>query len=214
MNDEEAQRFAEIREKLPQAIAEEKARLKLGKQTSGWMKVDEHTSRRATMYKDTLTIETKRHKGGGRIGHEKKEQNEPHTQRKKIEKKSPNYPHGWLKNGNPPGDPRLSPRCGAYAKTTGEGCLQPAMANGRCRLHGGLSTGPRTLEGLERSRRANWKHGRESKEAKETRRAFTVARNIMYHPEKVAGMTVEEMDENFARLKRASDRLMKTPPTQ
>jgi hypothetical protein len=33
------------------------------------------------------------------------------------------------------------------------------MPNGRCRLHGDLSTGPRTPEGLERSRRARWKHG-------------------------------------------------------
>ena len=40
------------------------------------------------------------------------------------------------------------------------------MPNGRCRLHGGLSTGPRTPEGLARSRRARWKHGRYSAEAK------------------------------------------------
>jgi len=33
------------------------------------------------------------------------------------------------------------------------------MPNGRCKLHSGKSTGPRTVEGLERSRRANWKHG-------------------------------------------------------
>jgi len=33
------------------------------------------------------------------------------------------------------------------------------MRNGRCRMHGGLSTGPRTPEGLARSRRANWKYG-------------------------------------------------------
>jgi hypothetical protein len=33
------------------------------------------------------------------------------------------------------------------------------MANGRCRMHGGMSTGPRTPEGLARSRRARWKHG-------------------------------------------------------
>lgn len=26
-------------------------------------------------------------------------------------------------------------------------------------MHGGLSTGPRTLEGLSRSQRARWKHG-------------------------------------------------------
>jgi hypothetical protein len=40
------------------------------------------------------------------------------------------------------------------------------MPNGRCRLHGGLSTGPRTAEGIERIRRAVSKHGRYSKAAK------------------------------------------------
>jgi hypothetical protein len=39
------------------------------------------------------------------------------------------------------------------------------MANGRCRMHGGPSTGPRTPEGMERSRMASWKHGRYSAEA-------------------------------------------------
>ena len=34
-----------------------------------------------------------------------------------------------------------------------------AMPNGRCKLHGGKSTGPRTPDGLERCRRANWEHG-------------------------------------------------------
>ena len=42
----------------------------------------------------------------------------------------------------------------------------------RCRLHGGASTGPRTLEGLERSRRARWKGGRYSEKRKEWRRQF------------------------------------------
>jgi hypothetical protein len=37
------------------------------------------------------------------------------------------------------------------------------MKNGRCRHHGGKSTGPRTPEGLERSRKANLKHGLYSK---------------------------------------------------
>jgi hypothetical protein len=41
----------------------------------------------------------------------------------------------------------------------------PAMANGRCRMHGGASTGPRTAEGLARSKRARWKHGLYSAEA-------------------------------------------------
>ena len=46
----------------------------------------------------------------------------------------------------------------------------PAMANGRCRMHGGKSTGPRTPEGLERSRKANFKHGFYSAELLEERK--------------------------------------------
>ena len=57
------------------------------------------------------------------------------------------------------------------------------MANGRCRMHGGPSTGPRTPEGLERSRRSNWKHGYYSAEAKqvrrEARRQFRLLRQLM-----------------------------------
>lgn len=48
--------------------------------------------------------------------------------------------------------------------------MSPAMKNGRCRMHGGKSTGPRTKEGLERSRKANWKNGRYSAETKKQRR--------------------------------------------
>src|SRR5262249_47009557 len=47
-----------------------------------------------------------------------------------------------------------APRCGARSKRTGKPCRAAAMPNGRCKLHGGKSTGPRTPEGLERSRRA------------------------------------------------------------
>jgi hypothetical protein len=43
------------------------------------------------------------------------------------------------------------------------------MANGRCRMHGGPSTGPRTPGGLERSRKAGWKHGHYSAGAKAER---------------------------------------------
>jgi hypothetical protein len=55
-------------------------------------------------------------------------------------------------------------RCGARTRA-GHPCGRYAMKNGRCRMHGGLSTGPRTPEGLERSRKSNWKHGRCSAEA-------------------------------------------------
>ena len=57
-----------------------------------------------------------------------------------------------------------APRCGAKTRRK-TSCLGPAMPNGRCRLHGGKSTGPKTKEGLERSRKANWKHGQRSAEA-------------------------------------------------
>ena len=81
----------------------------------------------------------------------------------------PDEPHehrrGWLKHGNPSGDLLKAPRCGARTRRQTP-CLGPAMRNGRCRLHGGKSTGPRTPEGLERSRRARWKHGAYSREVR------------------------------------------------
>ena len=65
---------------------------------------------------------------------------------------------GRLRHGNPPGDFRVAPRCGARTRAGGC-CRQPAMANGRCRLHGGKSTGPRTPAGLAASRAARLRHG-------------------------------------------------------
>ena len=49
------------------------------------------------------------------------------------------------------------PRCGAYARTTGEPCKNWAMKNGRCRMHGGKAGRKPT-------------HGRYTKEAVESRR--------------------------------------------
>jgi len=77
---------------------------------------------------------------------------------------------GWLRHGNAPGDYAKAPRCGARTRAGGC-CRQPAMKNGRCRMHGGLSTGPRTAEGLARARRARWKHGFDSAETRALRRA-------------------------------------------
>lgn len=87
-------------------------------------------------------------------------ENEPHAKR-----------FGWLKNDNSTGDPSKAPRCGAKTRKASS-CFAPAMKNGRCRMHGGKSTGPRTLEGLERSRRANWKSGFYSRQSKEERASF------------------------------------------
>lgn len=50
------------------------------------------------------------------------------------------------------------------------------MANGCCHMHGGKSTGPRTQEGRERSRKANWKTGHYSAEAKAQRQEARIAR--------------------------------------
>ena len=68
-----------------------------------------------------------------------------------------------------------APRCGARTRT-GAPCQGPGMANGRCRMHGGKSTGPRTAEGLERCRRANWKHGRRAADAVSERKAVAAIR--------------------------------------
>jgi len=78
----------------------------------------------------------------------------PHEQRR-----------GRLKQGNQPGDPSKAARCGAKTRQ-GCPCKCPAMRNGRCRLHGGLSTGARTPEGIERIRRAATKHGMYSNAAR------------------------------------------------
>jgi len=38
------------------------------------------------------------------------------------------------------------------------------MKNGRCRLHGGKSTGPKTPEGKKKAAQANQKHGEYSQD--------------------------------------------------
>ena len=64
-------------------------------------------------------------------------------------------------------------RCGAKTRK-GTPCQKPPlMGKTRCRLHGGLSTGPQTSEGKARIAAAHWKHGRRS-------RAFTEARKQIW----------------------------------
>lgn len=84
----------------------------------------------------------------------------PHEQRR-----------GRLKNGNPSGDFLKAERCEAKTRR-GTLCQGPAMPNGRCRLHGGKSTGPRTQAGIERCRLAVTKHGRYSSQAKAERWSY------------------------------------------
>ena len=61
-------------------------------------------------------------------------------------------------------------RCGATTRR-GAACQRPAnKKNGRCRLHGGASTGARTEEGLARISAANLRHGKFTKDKLEKRR--------------------------------------------
>ena len=84
----------------------------------------------------------------------------------------PSDRRGRLRNGATPGDFLSAPRCGARTRAGGC-CRQPAMRNGRCRMHGGLSTGPRTAEGRARCAAARRTHGFYSAEIVALRRAGT-----------------------------------------
>jgi hypothetical protein len=69
-------------------------------------------------------------------------------------------------------------RCGALTRKRTR-CQSAAMRNGRCRMHGGKSTGPRTPEGKERSRMASWKHGRRCRAYTDARREANQAVRLL-----------------------------------
>ena len=63
-------------------------------------------------------------------------------------------------------------RCGAKTRK-GTPCQAPAKQPvGRCRVHGGASTGPRTKDGLARLTAARTTHGRFTKEKRAEARRF------------------------------------------
>ena len=71
-------------------------------------------------------------------------------------------------------------RC--LAKTRrGTACQRAAYKhNGRCALHGGRSTGPKTQRGLQRISEANLKHGRQTKDKLAAQRhAAEVGRRVI-----------------------------------
>ncbi len=62
-------------------------------------------------------------------------------------------------------------RCKAKSVRTKKQCGNPALrGKSVCKWHGGMSTGPRTPEGIQRIRNAHLKHGKETKESKAKRR--------------------------------------------
>ncbi len=63
-------------------------------------------------------------------------------------------------------------RCQARSSRTKLQCGRPSLKvshTHKCKWHGGLSTGPRTEEGIRRIQNAHWKHGNETKEARAER---------------------------------------------
>lgn len=81
--------------------------------------------------------------------------------------------------------------CNARKKRTGAPCHQPAMKNGKCRFHGGKSTGPRTSEGLARSRSANYKHGLYTKEQREEGKAL----NAYFKADRDMWKAIQELEK-------------------
>jgi hypothetical protein len=74
---------------------------------------------------------------------------------RRLELTMPNQPE-WIQNV----------RCGARTRK-GTGCKAPALQNGKCRMHGGLSTGPITAEGRRRIAEAatrRWQAFRQGRE--------------------------------------------------
>ena len=68
-------------------------------------------------------------------------------------------------------------RCKAQSSRTKLQCSKPAL-KGKvvCGHHGGYSTGPKTKEGKDAIRRAHWKDGESTQEAREKQSA----RNLMF----------------------------------
>jgi hypothetical protein len=58
------------------------------------------------------------------------------------------------------------PLCKAKSKQSGQQCKNFAIKGKQvCSIHGGKSTGAKTIEGKHRLKMASWKHGMRSKEA-------------------------------------------------
>jgi hypothetical protein len=77
-------------------------------------------------------------------------------------------------------------RCQARSSRKKQQCGKPAIQGKNvCGTHGGLSTGPKTAEGIKHIQNAHWKHGNETKEARAERSAkslqFLMLEKIGWH---------------------------------
>ena len=93
-------------------------------------------------------------------------------------------------------------RCGAKTRR-GTSCQRPAnKKNGRCRVHGGASTGPRTEEGRARIAEANLRHGRYTKDKLEKRRESAAkGRKVRAEIKHIETCLIEQgvLDRNWRR---------------
>ena len=79
-------------------------------------------------------------------------------------------------------------RCGARTRR-GTACQKPSIkGKTRCRLHGGLSTGPRTAEGKARIAAAHYRHGRRSKKFVKARAKIWAELRIIERKMKMDGI--------------------------
>jgi hypothetical protein len=104
---------------------------------------------------------------------------------------------GWLRNGGRPGNPgNRAPLRRSHSQGH---CRSPAMPNGRCRMHGGMSTGAKTAERIERIRAARAKHGRYSQatiaKRREARAVIRTVRTLL----RSGATRVDEMERPLER---------------
>lgn len=90
-----------------------------------------------------------------------------------MKTKNMDEPHVWKHFNN------SFPACSAISKRTRSLCTQPAMKNGKCRFHGGKSTGAITETGKLKRNGANFRHGFYSKQSiAERKKAKKIIRSI------------------------------------
>lgn len=89
-------------------------------------------------------------------------------------------------------------RCQAKSLGSKQQCAKPSLRNKNvCGHHGGLSTGPKTAEGIKRIQAAHWKHGKETKQAKADRSQ----KSLMFLMLEMIGWHVHLFHTNSTRIK-------------
>ena len=99
-------------------------------------------------------------------------------------------------------------QCQASSKRTKQQCRAPASkGKTKCRFHGGVSTGPKTLEGRQRCAEAKTIHGNETRQAR-TERSLASARLAVLE---TVGFCLGLMEGNRTRGRRP-DRIAEAYP--